>query len=163
MATTSTNSMLDQWRSRLLDYVPGSPFTTLNVYLGGTDAVGLTPRVDGRLFLDRPSDKAAFPYGVMRIVDNTQSTDYDPNRYVIQLEVMLHGNKASHASILEDAADVCDKAMNRYVDSTSGITWARDRSRSTAPATSDPAFREAATVRLVYELVCYPLYLNSED
>ena len=145
MATTSTTSLQDQLRTRLL---------TFNT--NALDAIVTD------LWIDYPPDTATFPYGVMRIVDNTQDTDYDANRFTVQLEVMIYGNKRSQMQAVENAADACDRAMIDYVDSTSGITWARGRTRATAPATNDPAFRESATVRLVYELVVYPLYLNQE-
>lgn len=146
MATTSTNAMLDQIRTRLLSFSTNALSTALG----------------GRLWLDAAPDQAVFPYGVMRVVDNTQSTEYDANRYVIQLELMIYGNKRSQAAAVEDAADYADQAMNDYVDAASGIMWARNRTRATTPATDDPAYRETASVRLVYELVVYPLYLNQE-
>lgn len=149
MATTSTNAILDQIRTRLLTFQPPAAAATL------------TTRLGGRLWIDWAPDTAAFPYGIMRVVDNTRATDYDANRDVIQLEVMIHGNKRTQSDDVEDAADVCDMAMNDYSDSTSGMVFCRNRSRSTAPATEDPAYRENAIVRLVYELVVYPLYLNT--
>lgn len=149
MATTSTKEWLQQIRQRLLTFVPPDNGDALDDILS-------------TLYIKRASDKATFPYGIMRVVDDTQNTDYDANRFTVQLEVMIHGNQDAHATVVEDAADLCDMAMQDYVDSSSGLTWARGRSRSTAPATDDPAYRENATVRLVYELIVYPLFLNPE-
>lgn len=147
MTTTSTKAMQDQFRSRLMDFEEDG--TALSDILS-------------EMWINKVPDKGAvFPYGIMRIVDNTEDTDYSPVRNTIQLEVMIHGNKSAHETVVEDAADLCDMAMTDYVDSTSGLTFSRGRARSTAPATEDPAFRENATVRLLYELICWPLYLNT--
>lgn len=145
MATTSTVSYLDQIRTRLLSFTSNALSTALGA----------------RLWIDAAPDTAGFPYGIMRVVDNSQSTEYDANRYVVQLELMIYGNKRSQAAAVEDAADLADKSMIDYVDATSGITWCRARTRATTPASEDPAFRENVSVRLVYELVVYPLYLNT--
>lgn len=144
--TTSTNAFLDQVRSRLLTFNGNA----LNTALGG------------RLYIDWAPDVATFHYAIMRVVDNSVATEYDATRLIVQLEVMIHGNRRTQAAAVEDAADLFDMAMAEYVDATSGIVWNRARTRATAPATSDPAFRENATVRLVFELVVYPLYLNQE-
>jgi hypothetical protein len=148
MTTTSTTGWLAAIRTQLLT----------NVHESATLDDVLTA-----LYIKRAPDKAVFPYGIMRIVDDSTNPNYDANRLTIQLEVMIHGNKDSHATVVEDAADLCDIALNEYVDSSSGITWSRARSRSTAPATSDPAYRENSVVRLLYELVVYPLFLNPEE
>lgn len=145
MTTTSTKGWLASIRTQLLNSEHDGQ--TLDEVLSA-------------LYIKRAPDKAVFPYGIMRIVDDSTNPNYDANRLTIQLEVMIHGNQDSHATVVEDAADLCDVALNEYVDSSSGITWSRARSRSTAPATSDPAYRENSVVRLLYELVVYPLYLN---
>lgn len=149
MATTSTASLAKQLRSRLLTYAPPASAPTLNTMIGG------------RLYIDRGPDVITFEYGIMRLINRQISNDYDPVRETPELEIQLYANNASRAQALEGMADVCDMAMTDYKDATSGLTFSRGRRRDTLPPFTDPADREIIAIRLVYELVVWPLYLNT--
>lgn len=73
---------------------------------------------------------------------------------------MLYGRPRSQAVTIEDAADVCDQAMLRYVDSSSGLTFSRERQRDTLPPFIDPADREVVQIRLLYSVKTWPLLLT---
>lgn len=154
MTTASTEDLYTQLRNRLLGYVPPAPldvgWITLNTRLGG-QAAG-----SGRLYKDAPPDDAAYPNGVMRIINRLSLSE----RERADLEIVLYGRPRSQAVDIEGAADVCDQAMLNYVDSSSGLTFSRERQRDTLEGPTDAADRELVQVRVVYSLKFYPVYLT---
>lgn len=146
MSTTTTDLLETQLRNKLLDFVPLSG-ATLRARLGGGN---------GRLWKDGAPDNAAYPFGVMRLINRLSRGEYNSERETFDLELMLYGRPRTNAAAVEDAADVADQAMLRYKDASGGaLTFSRARQRDTLPAFADPADREVVQVRLVYGLVVW--------
>ena len=153
MSTDSTDALFTMLRTKLLSFAPLAG-ATLMTRLGGTTLN------NARLWKDNIPDNAAYPLGVMRIINRASSGQYNGERETFNLEIMLYGRPRSQAVAIEDAADVCDQAMLRYSDSTSGLMFSRERQRDTLPAFADPADREVVQVRLVYSAVVWPRMLT---
>lgn len=147
MATTSTAATIQQVQARLLNFVPISG-TTLSVKLGG------------RLWIGVPPENAAFPYGVMRLINQRSSGAYNSDREDADLELMIYGNALSQAQALEDAADTADQALLRYRDSASGLIFGRERIRDSASQSGDPAVAEFLAVRCLYSLNIWPVFFT---
>ncbi len=149
MTTTSTEALTQQLRTRLLTYQPPAAAATL------------TARIGGRLYIDWPPDRAVFPYGIMRLMNGDRDGAYNGERMTAEMEVQLYSNTRVNAVALEGMADVCDMAMLKYVDAGSGLVFSRQGRRDTLPPPSDPADREVVTIRLVYPLRVWPLFLHT--
>jgi hypothetical protein len=146
MTTTSTANVWRQVRSRILTYQPPTGTT-------------LQARLVGRLYHVQAPDDAPWPHaiGVLRL-----RTDgaYNGDRKEGELEVTLYDRPRSRAEALEDMADVVDQAMLRYADGSNGLVFSREGRRDTLPAFLAPADREVCAIRLVYQLVVWPVYLT---
>jgi hypothetical protein len=153
MTTLSTDGLFTQLRTHVLSYIPLTG-TTLMQRLGtGTLA-------SSRLWKDAPPDTAAYPYGVMRLLNQLTSGEYNGERERIDFEIMLFARPRAQAVALEDMADLIDQAMLRYRDASSGLSFSRSRQRDTLPPPTSPADREVVQIRLVYPLVVWPRYLT---
>src|SRR5687768_10572906 len=102
MATTSMAAMLQQVRTRLLNFAP----------MGGGQT--LATRLTSRLYIGRPPDSVTYPYGVIRFINGVRSGAYNGDRMSGDIELMLYGNAVSQAETLENAADVAEQALLRY-------------------------------------------------
>lgn len=153
MSTGTSDALSTQLRNRLLGFIPANPplgYTSLNTRLGGA-----TPGA-GRLWKDAAPDTAAYPFGIMRLINRVSLNE----RERMDLEVVLYGRPRSQAVAIEDAADLCDAAMLNYRDPTSGLIFSHERQRDTLPPPTDPADREVVQVRLVYSLIVWPILLS---
>jgi hypothetical protein len=150
VSTASTDLLFTQLRNRLLSFAPMGGGATLNTRLGGVAAGS------GRLWKDAVPDTAAYPFGVMRILNRVSENE----RERFDLEVVLYGRPRSQAVAIEDAADVADGALLNYRDPTSGLMHTHVRQRDTLPPPVDPADREIVQVRLVYTFHAYPILLS---
>ena len=146
MSTTSTANIWRTVRSRILGYQPPTGAT-------------LQTRLSGRLYYVQAPDNAPWPHGIgtLRL---PSSGAYNSERLDGELELMLYDRPRSKAEALEDMADVADQAMLRYADGSSGLVFSRERRRDTLPAFLPPADREVVAIRLVFQLVVWPLYLT---
>jgi hypothetical protein len=154
MTTTSTDNLHTQIRNQLLTFVPKAGGQTLNQRLGGTGSN------DGRLYKSQAPDTVVYPFGVMRLINQLTLGEYGSEREAMDLEIMLFGRPRSQGLTIEDIADLCDQAMLRYVDSSSGLVFSRSRQRDTMPQPVDPADREVVQIRLAYPLKVWPQYLT---
>jgi hypothetical protein len=146
MTTTSTANLWRQMRVRLLTYVPRSGAT-------------LRTRIGDRLYYVQAPDNAAWPHGIATLRLPNDGA-YNGERLEGELEVLLYDRPRSKQEALEDMADIADQAMLRYADGTSGLVFSRERRRDTLPANLPPADREVCGIRLVYQLVVWPLFLT---
>ena len=146
MSTTSTANIWRTVRSRILGYQPPSGAT-------------LQTRLGGRFYMVQAPDDADWPHAIGRLT-LPSSGAYNGERLEGELELQIYDRPRSKAEALEDMADVADQAMLRYADATSGLIFSRERRRDTLPAFLPPADREVVAIRLVYQLVVWPLYLT---
>jgi len=78
----------------------------------------------------------------------------------LALEINVYHRPRLRASIAEDLADLVQSALLRWHDSSSGLVFAQGCERATIPPLPAPADRELVHVRLVCQLVAWPLFLT---
>lgn len=146
-ATASTAALYQAVRSRILIFVPFNG-TALSTVLGE------------RLWIVQAPDDAAFPYGTMRFINTNALGEYNGDKLVMDLEVMLYDTPRSHQAALEGYADIADQSLLRWSDASSGLIFTRERSRYSLPVFPPPADREVCGVRLVYPLSVWPTFIT---
>ncbi|KKW05435.1 MAG: hypothetical protein UY40_C0020G0012 [candidate division CPR1 bacterium GW2011_GWC1_49_13] len=142
MSTTSTTNIYRTLRTRLLSFTPAAGAT-------------LASRLGNRLFVAQAPDDATYPYGVMTLSLSTEGA-YNGDREQGIFEVTLYDRPRSRQEALEDIADICDGALLRYADASSGLLFSRDRARASLPPAPPPLDREVCAVRLAYSIVVWP-------
>ena len=148
MATTSTAAVIQQLRARLKDFAP----------VGGGDTIGT--RLGSRLYIGTAPDNAAFPYAVMRLINQRQPGAYNGDKEEADFELMIYGNAAAQAKTLEDVADVADQALLRYKDASSGLIFGRERLRDSMSQSGDPSVAAFLAVRCLYSVSIWPIFLT---
>jgi hypothetical protein len=143
--TSTTPGIEDALRTRLLDFEPLDGRATLRT------------RLAGRLYVNAAPDKAAYPYGVLRL-KNRRSDRSMPGRELAELEVMLFGRPRTQGPEVEAAADLCDQAMLEYLDATHGLLGALAGLRNTMPPFATPADADVVQVVLTYTLILWPVF-----
>jgi hypothetical protein len=147
--TSSTNAILEALRDALLTFENAN---------GGR----LSDTLGENLYLRRAPDNMPFPYGTLRL--STQRTSgYNALRQTAKLELQLYGRPSSQFDVLSDAADLCEQAMNFYVNSSAGqgLIFTNDVQRDELPQAGAPVDSETCTIRLVFTLAIWPAYLTS--
>lgn len=159
MATTSTTSILQTIRSRLLTFVP-SGSSTLATLLGSTSSGAGS---DGKLYLVQAPDNITGFYGVMRVLDMPQE-GLDGGAMVRgMVELILYGRPRSQQSAVERMADVATEAWTNwlYTEVTGNCIAARDvDNRISMPPFGEPADRELVAVRLLLRFMATPSFLT---
>lgn len=146
--TRSTNAFLESLRDALLT------FENIN---GGT----LADIIGDNLYRRAAPANMPFPYGVMRL-STKRSNGFNGLRRVGTLEVQLYGRPSSQLETVSDAADLCEQAMQFYVDSSEdGLAFVNDVQRTELPEGSAPVDGETVAIRLVFTLVIWPAFLTS--
>lgn len=126
MSSASTKAIIGTIRTRLLAFVP-SGGVTLNTTLGG------------RVYANGPPEGAAFPYIVLRLVNQIS----DGLRMTADLEAMVFHRPRSKAPQAEDIADVADGALLDWHNKTgNGLIFSGERLRDSVAPFADPADRE---------------------
>jgi hypothetical protein len=149
MSTTSSNNTYVTLRNRLLNFTQQGTGLKLQSIIGT------------RLYyIQIPDNNDTWPCASYRFINRITSGAYNGDRETADLEVMIFGRPRSQQQTVEDAADICDEAMLRYIDSTSGLIFSRSRQRDSLPPFDDPADREIVAVRLAYPCVIWPRYLT---
>lgn len=154
MSTDSTSDLENAIRTRLLTFSPLAGLPLADVL--GTTVSGAGS--DGKLFWDAAPDNAGPRWGVLQL-KNRRSDGDGQEKELAELELMLFARPRSQKATLEQCADLCDQAMLRYVDATSGVIGCWSRLRSTLPPFVSPADTEVVQIRCVYTLVLWPAYL----
>lgn len=159
MSLDSTPDIEAALRTRLLTFSPRAGLPLADV-LGA--AVG-TSGADGALFWEAAPDTVTTKtprWGVLRL-QNRRSDGDGAEREVAEFEVALFARPRSQKVTLEQCADLCDQAMLRYTETTTGgLIGCWGRLRSTLPPFPSPADAEVVQIRIVYSLVIYPAYLT---
>jgi hypothetical protein len=154
--TSSTGGIEDALRTRLLSFQPLVGLDTLADVIGSTVSGAGS---DGKLFWDEAPDDTTYPYGVLQLKNRRNTSDV-PERTLVELEVMLFGRPRAQKATVEQAADLCEQAMLRYVDAMSGVLGCWGCLRNTLPVMTSPADREVVQVMLTFTLVVWPAYLT---
>jgi len=147
--TASTNAINESLWSTLMNFenVNGD---TLKGILGA----------DGLYRRAAPANRS-FPYAVMRL-NTKRTTNFNALRKSAKLEVQIYGRDASQLPTISDAADLCEQAMNFYVNSCGGgLMFTSDIQRDELPEGSAPVDSETCTIRLAFSLAIWPTYLTS--
>jgi len=147
MSTRSTSALYATVRARLLGFTPLSG-DTLQTILGG------------RVYHAEAPQSAVMPYAVITFLDRAVDGAFDSVRDVIMCEVQFYDAPRQQMGAIEDAADLADAALLRWHDASSGLLFARERTRSTLPPDPDPHHRATARVRCVYPLITWPRSLT---
>jgi hypothetical protein len=148
MATTSTAALIQQVRTKLLNFAPAGGGQTL------------TTRLGGRLYIGQAPENPAFPHGVMRFINTVKGGAYNGDRVSGDIELMLYGNTVAQAQSLEDAADVAEQALLRYKDATGGLVFSRESIRDSVSPPSDPAMAAFISVRCLFAVKAWPTYIT---
>jgi hypothetical protein len=146
--TTTTTALLAALRLRLLTFQP----------MDGDDP--LATRLVGGLGATVP-DGASFPYGALRLMNHAASCN--DVRRTAQLEVQLYCQPRENLGELEAIADVVEQALHGYADSAGGLVKCRLSDRDTLPRFPKPADAELGAIRLVFDLVTFPLFITQYD
>ncbi len=134
-------------RDRLLNYL-------------GSDGNKIGTLLSGNLYIGGPPQGAVFPYGIMRLINaGTDGATYGVKE-IMTLELEFVGFPANRTAqrAVEQLADLADQALMRYsfYDSGIGLIYSRARlNRDTLP----PAATNAAMVRSLFRIDCWPKYL----
>lgn len=158
MSTDSTTDLETALRTRLLTFTAMDGATladTLGASLTGSGS-------DGKLYWDAAPDNVTESSGRWGILGlkNRRTRGDGQDGELAELEVMLFARPRSQKQTLEACADLCDQAMLRYRDTSSGVIGCWGKLRSTLPPMTSPADAEVVQIRLVYTLVLWPAYLT---
>lgn len=156
MSLASTQSILQEIRTRLLTFTPASG-STLATLLGSTTSGSGS---DGKLFLNQAPDGITGFYGVLRLYDEFQQGMDGGFLLRCQAELILYGRPRAQQGAVERMADVVQQAW-LWFDSTQvdGVLIAdRTMSRMSIPY-EDPADRELVAIRLLLPFRVAPQYL----
>lgn len=146
MTTTTSRETMHVIRTRLLTYSGNALATALGTAVGATD---------GRLYIDQAPDDGTYPYGVLRIADRRDQGDDGGFARRIQVELHLYHRGRSNAPTLKGMADLCERALRRWRDVTSGAVVAQSGLTRASITYDDPADRE-----LVCERILAPFYVH---
>lgn len=146
--TKSTNATHDELRRALLDFE--------NVNGDGLKAI-----LGEKLYRRAAPANTKFPYAVFRL-NTRRANGFNALRKNAQLEVQIYGRPASQLEAVSDAADLCEQAMNFYVDSSGGgLMFTNDVQRTELPQGSAPVDSETVSIRLAFTLAIWPAFLTS--
>lgn len=145
--SASTQALLTAVRTRLLSFVPlsGDPLGTI---------------LGGRLYVVQAPADAAYPYGLVRLINRVQTEGYGGYRETGDVEVLVLARPRSEQWAVEAALDACDMALLDWWDVATGAQWARHRMRDTLPAAPEPMDREVVQARWVCGYTCWLDYLT---
>lgn len=76
------------------------------------------------------------------------------------LEVQIYARPRSKQEDVEHIADLMQEALLQWADARSGVVFSGGDVRDSLPIFPDPADREVAGVRIVFDVVCWPYYLG---
>lgn len=147
MSTTSTQAMVADLRSRLLNFTPRSG-STLNTSLGG------------RLYTVQAPDNAEYPYAVVRLVDRRQTDGYGGLRETFELELSIFDRPRVQQWRAEGIADVAEQAFLGWSLATSGVLFSRHVRRVTMPPAPSPMDRELVHIVVYVPIVAWPVMLT---
>lgn len=149
MTTESTTALLKQLRAAILT-TPDPEGRRVSDTLGTV--------AQGRLWLGHGPDDAAYPHGTLRLF--SQRYSLHGVRLQGMLEVMLFARPRSQTSALELLADLCVGALLQYADGSSGLLRAEPAQRDTLPAVEEPGDADVVQIRLLFDVVAFPLQLS---
>ena len=146
--TANTNAINESLRSTMLDFENANGDTLRDI-------------IGENLYRRAAPANLAFPYAVMRL-NTKRTTNFNALRKTARLEVQIYGRDASQLEDISDAADLCEQAMNFYVNSSGGgLMFTSDMQRDELPVGSAPVDSETCTIRLAFTLAIWPAYLTS--
>lgn len=149
MSTVSTVRLFQQLRDRILG------FTTPD---GESPADELGSGVNGRLFYAQAPDDVTTPYVVATLVN--QQITMQGSRLRADLELMVYDRPRSRQAAAEHLADWIKGALIGYRDKTSGLVFTNPPTSDSLPPVPSPGDADLVQVRVVAEVVAYPLYLT---
>jgi hypothetical protein len=148
MSTTSTQGMMQDLRSRLLNFEPRSG-DTLNTSLGG------------RLYTTQAPDKLPdqpYPYAVVRLMDRQQTVGDQGFRTRGEIEVQIFDRPRSQQWRAEAIADVVQQAFLHWDLKTSGLMFAQHSRRvGPLPPAPAPMDRELVHIAVYVPIVAWPV------
>jgi hypothetical protein len=144
MSTTSTQGMIQDFRSRILNFVPRSG-DTLNTTLGG------------RIYTTQAPDNVTYPYGVLRMLDRRQTVGDQGFREAFELELSIAGRPRSQQWIVEGALDVAAQAFLHWDIKTSGLMFSQQRRVGPLPPAPAPMDRELVQIVVYVPIVAWPV------
>lgn len=157
MATESELATLKVIRTRLLTFTPSGGSSGAALLGTGPGAAS-----DGKLHIDQAPDNVTFPYGVMRFVDWTPEGEDGGYAHRGQLECQLFHRPRGEASAIKTIADQFERALRKWVYTTSGIIVIQSVTRGSITYEA-PADRELVQERLLASLYAHPQYLTQDS
>ena len=147
MNTSTTQGMIGDLRSRLLNFTPRSG-ATLQASLGG------------RLYTVQAPDDVTYPYAVLRLVSRAQTEGYGGLRESFEVELQIFDRPRGQQWRAEGIADVATQAFLRWDIGTSGLMFSRHVRRVVMPPAPSPMDRELVQITLFVPVVAWPVMLT---
>lgn len=148
MSTESTAGITKQLVARLLDAAP-EPLTG-----GGTVRELLSDRV----YVRRPPDSVVYPFAVVNLALRTDP-NFDNSRMTGSFECTVFARPLTRAEQCEEIADRIMQAFAGYKSAVQGLTFVSGLQRDALPAFHDPADSDVTAIRVVAQVVVWPLLL----
>lgn len=145
MSTTSTRSLMQDLRSRLLTFQPAS-------------GERLNESIGDRLYTSQAPDDVTYPYGVVRLMPRRQTVGDQGFREAMELEIQLFDRPRGQQWRLEAIADVVQQAFLHWQQASSGLVFAQHSRRvGPLPPAPEPMDRELVQIAVYVPIVSWPV------